>query len=65
MSKPMLILESELTKPPRYYATTAYRVRDAEKGLIVVTGVKHDVTEQIERIIAKRLSSDKVSKEVE
>lgn len=48
--KPMLILRSDLTSPPRYYATRAYTVL-GDKGHIRVTGKKWDVTEQIEQLL--------------
>ena len=57
--RPMLILESNLSKQPRYYATRSYRVKRplpmGDKALVVVTGKKWDVTDQIEAIVARRL----------
>lgn len=44
-----LILKSELSKEPIYYVTSAYKIRPG--GLVVVTGKKHDVTDQILAII--------------
>jgi hypothetical protein len=55
--KPLLILESPLSG--RFIATRAYRWIDKEKGQLLVTGHKEDVTDQIESIIAKRLAKPK------
>jgi hypothetical protein len=57
--KPLMIFESNLTAMPRYYASTAYREEPVpgsagQRMRVVITGIKHDVTDQIEAIIAKR-----------
>lgn len=50
-NKPLKIFTSILTNPPRYYASTSYKVRDVEKGIVEITGKKWDVTEDIKEII--------------
>lgn len=56
---PMRIFESTLSNPTRYYVTQAYRfllTKDPANSRIVVTGKKHDVTDQIEEIVQRRIA---------
>ena len=57
-----LILESKLTKEPRYYVSQAWRVRELDNGSgmtsVEVTGKKYDITDQIEKIVKDRCKKE-------
>ncbi len=53
-TKPMKILHSDLTG--KYYATKSYKWINEEKGHLLITGKKEDVTEEIESIVSKRIT---------
>lgn len=52
------IVRSDLTKPPRWYVVTRYTIRQGldvksgEKKEYLLAQIKHDVTDQMETIIA-------------
>ena len=52
-----IITKSELSRPPRWYVVTRYKVKEkvgattGEKKSFIVASKKYDVTEQIERIL--------------
>lgn len=50
--KPILLLTSTLSKTPLYYATRSYKAYD--DGRVVATGLKDDVTDQVNAIINER-----------
>ena len=64
----MRIFESTLTKPTRYYASSAYRTlltKDTTQVRVVITGQKHDVTDEIEAIIQRRIAEDRIDQGAE
>lgn len=53
--KPLIIVQSPITK--KYYATRAYKVIDAEKGIYEITGKKEDITYQVNQIAQRELEA--------
>lgn len=54
MANPIRIFQSPFSE--RYYATRAYKIINAEKGLFEVTGQKDDVTDEIKAIIEREIA---------